>query len=936
MATPSEALSQRAYVEAQKGVVAAVADNLHTRRNLLEASGMVASPPEPDWDALAREAITQRTIAGNALPGEVDRLIPTTERVNAIAQDVATGVGENTGSMGFLQGATLGQAFRGFFDMIREKGFMAAISGVFNLIFGDGTSENGQALKQMIAQNTASDIGAGVTARLQSHQAELGLSDEQVAQIGAQAQNSVRVQAGLKPLDIPGKTASAPAASGGPAAFSASDITLISTTIRSQVMNTLGLKATGDQLSIDPANSAGAANLKKIAQAAGLPGGQFNDTQKKALVDTMTAALSSVATSVPTMHDPKAINAHIKIHLENHADAMGFGTMPPADRDALLQLMSNQMTASYLTSRPVDRKAGMDYEKSMTGPNEALETQLITSRIRSSVISGLGMEEKTPGRFTTAASTASPAEPSPAGPSTTSELSLPGSKIEMLEKLVGKPLTDKQRGTIVTVITGELVQAATHTEEKHSGMDISSGMKKRLQENAGAMGLGDLSKEDQARLFTVMANEATSSYLETADPQEAKIFAATTDGATAKAKNELIAGQVRQGMFDTLAPEVLKGIEDDIIAKVREKRGDLDANPIQITVPADADANTRQTIERAEATLNAKLKQRMDGLLGNDQTLEGRARILSFARHTEQGPNKAQREAMAREVSTAMVDVLTQEGNGGKSPELLAPLMEAAVIARLEEKRWEIKGLNPHSQFELTDEMIDAAGASVNKQIKGMSKEEHEKLVAAQRLLNHASPIPSTPLEFDIASTTEYARSISSISDREPFKQMVRDMARPLAITTLKDYQYAPSMGAGPNDYQRDHIADIVAGAAADVMTNPDIPGYKKDEYVHAEITRRLQAEKENLNKDARYGGYANNPSRINLLEWSYKWEMDEGNIQEIADTTSEEIKKQMGSMEGTHMLADMNMAITPITVEAPTKLPNNNPPMLAQNNRTP
>jgi len=169
MPSPSEQLSQQAFTQAKQGVVKAVSDNLRDSRAMLLAGGFISAPPEPNWDALANEAITNRTIAGVPLRNfppvkgkPLEELIPTPQKVDSIARDVAEGVADNTGSIGMLKGATIGQAFRGFFSMISEVGFGAAISGVFNLIFGDGNSPEAKQLTQFIGRNTADAIGTGV------------------------------------------------------------------------------------------------------------------------------------------------------------------------------------------------------------------------------------------------------------------------------------------------------------------------------------------------------------------------------------------------------------------------------------------------------------------------------------------------------------------------------------------------------------------------------------------------------------------------------------------------------------------------------------------------------------------------------------------------------------------------------------------------------
>lgn len=390
MPIPSEQLSQRAYNEARQGIVQAVADNLRQRRGLLIAGRCITSPPEPDWIALANEAINNRTLAGIPLHElgstpdgrAIESLIPDANRMDAIARDVSEGVRENTGSIGMLQGATIGQAFSGFLAAIQQHGFGTAISGIFNLIFGDGNSESAQLLKQSIAQVTAGDIGNGITSRLQAHQAELGLTDEQVRQIGAQAQNSVRSQAGLPAIPVPGQNM-VPSA---PPVMASNHLTVednntIRGVIRTQVMQTMGLRQQGNIVAVDAANTAGVAKLNLMALAAGVSNGQFDDAQRAAIADVMTDAVHGVATANPPMRDPVQIRSAIRERLAQGANAMGLDRMSEANRNRMLDLMANEMTLAYLQPigqlRPVDRRSEVtQFIQSATAENQQLMSQL--------------------------------------------------------------------------------------------------------------------------------------------------------------------------------------------------------------------------------------------------------------------------------------------------------------------------------------------------------------------------------------------------------------------------------------------------------------------------------------------------------------------------------------------------------------------------------
>lgn len=738
MASPSEVLSQRAYREAKAGIVSKVAESLRARGAELMLGGIISSPPEPNWNALAEEAINNRTLGGtplNDLPKtpdgkSVNDLIPDQRRIDGIAREVAAGVKDNTGSMGFLKGATIGQALSGLWDMIKEKGFMAAIGGVFNMIFGDGKSENAIALQQKIGLKTANAISEGVQQRLTARAGELGLSQEQIQQIGAQTQNSVRTQVGLPPVAIPGESQTPTPIGGDPS-------NAIRTAIRGKVMEGFGLKAQGDQIVVDPANTAGAARLNQMAMAAGV--GQFNNAQRTAIVDTMTDALQQVATANPPMRDPNAIRDSIKAKLTENATAMGLGSMTEANRQAMLQIMSNEMTATYLKARPVDRAAGAAFEAAMQPENQRLQ-------------------------------------------------------------------------------------------------------------------------------------------------------------------NTIIQSSIRPAMFNTLAPQVLNGLEDDIIKKIRDQRKDLDANP-------------------KPEPINSKLKARLDEMLSDDKSPEGRAKLLSFATAMG-GPSQGQREAMSKVVAEAMVGVLTNKDNKGKTPEQLAPLMEAAVKNRLTERRGQIEGLNPGSRFRLTDEIVNAAGASVAKQTREMKPEQFAQVQQAQSMIDPNSVVESNPMTFNVERVKDFAQSMPSVVNSEDIKETIRTQVRAQVVQQINEKrntawmpETAISSGFAPNDYQRDRIADLVAEETANIMSNPSISADNKAERVREAVKARLEAETESLNKSQKDGGYANNP--MNRLTFAlYKWSIDDKTINEIANGASNGVRTQMQS-QGDQM-AMLNALTNNIQVEAP------------------
>lgn len=903
MASPSETFSQEAYVQAKQGVVKAVADNLRNSRALLVTGGYITTPPEPNWDALAQEAINNRSIAGVPLsqfpPDKdgrpLDSVVPTPQRIDLIAREVAEGVRENTGDMEMLKGATIGQAFSGFFAMIQEKGFGAALSAIFNMIFGDGQSEDAKDLQRFIGQETAGAIGNGVTARLRARQGELGLSNEQINQIGQQSQDAVRTRVGLPPL-----APQAPQQPGVAGNLTPAENSAVLNAIEGQVLNSLGLqRQQNGELVSNPANATGTERLNAMAMAAGVPNNQFTGEQKTAIARTMTGALHSVATSNPPVREPAQIRDMIRTQLKDNAAAMGLGNMPEADRNAMLQMMANEMTTSYLKARPIDRAAGEAFEASVAGENANIKRQLMVGRIRPAVVSGLGLAENPPGTLTTL-----PREPNQ-----------PARQIETLEQVAGRPLTNDQRGAIVNTMTDALSHVASNNISNPN--DIRDEFKRRLEAKATEMGFGHLSAEDKNRLFTVMANESTVNYLKTAVSQQAAdAFKAAKQGETDRMTGELSSGRVRQGMFDALAPAALQGVEDNVIAEIRKQRTALDTAPYPEPV-------------------NTQLKNRMDELLRDDRTPEGRAKLLSFA-GAMGGPNQNQREAMARHTAEAMTDELMKPENRGKSKEELAPLLEAAVKARLTAKRDEIQATNP--RFRMTDEIINSAGAATATATRNMKPEEHAQIVQAQGLINHNAPQSTAPLVFNIPRASAAAQTMPAVVDPETIRRDIRSQVRTTIVTTIDQkirdgaaehertrWAYEPRgtvenairYGRAPNNSQRDHIAAAVSEETANIMTDPSIPPEQKAERTRLAVIARLQRDSEFINKEHDKGGLANTKLYMVSLT-DYKWQINDNWINEIANGARDGVNTEMSRPGRADQIRQLAPLLTPIQVDAP------------------
>lgn len=902
----SEELTAQAYTEAQQGVYKAVADNLKAQSGLLQLGGVISTPPEPDWDALAKEAIEQRKLNGIALSSlpkgpdgqSVEDMIPDTQRVNLIAQDVADGVKDNTG---MFAGATIGQVFRGAWDVIKNEGLgglWTVLSGIFNMLLGDGQSEAAQTLKQAIGKHTATDIRDGVTTRLKSHQSELHLSDDQIAQIGVQAQNSVHRQAGIPEVEVPGATASGDLTPGTVAGI-----------IRGQVISNLGLKQEGDKIVVNESNPAAAAEFRNMGLAAGRPDGQFTDDQRKAIVDTLTVSLNGVATANPPIRDAEAIKAQIKSQLTTDdpanglgPTAMGLGDMKPADREVLLEYMSNTLTVNYMKSRHVDKAAGEEFERQIEGTQNDLKAKLTQISIRPGVIAALGLEEKTEGVYTNAG---------PAGGGNTPQIST-------LEQIAGAELTNEQRGVLIDTLTNATTHAATNNITDPT--QIRNHIRDELKKNAQQMGFGDLSVDNQNRLFTVIANQTTLSYVEnTAGKQAADAYAAVSDPETNRLKGELTVAVVRQRMFEALVPKTLDGVENAVIDKVKSFRDSL----------SDPTFLQSENIPPAVAT---RMQRRLDTLL-SDTSLEGRAKILSFAANMGKGPNQAQRDAMAKEVSTAIVDVLSDEGNRNKSKEELAPLIETAVQNRLTEKQDEIHLLNPFARFRLDADMIAAAGVSAKDNFLKLDDNAYAEIAEGQRRMGNAS-VPNTQLKFDVEYAQTYARTMEPISDAAPFNDIVHAeiKAETRKAIDAEAGNWSVSAGYAPNNSQRDRISEVVANAITPIMTNPNIPSYRKHLYVHSAVTEALKAEQDAMNRSFQDGGYANNP--MNRFTFAfYKWSMDDSDIRSTADAAVEAVQKKMGTGQGAQQVVEMNRLLGNMPLEAPRVEPPKTPTTtLAQN----
>ena len=154
--------------------------NLTTSRQALLARLSGNGPiSDEDYSTLATEVVDQGTFLGVAPSqltlqhnGQTTNLAAVLESEAHVSIDdmrsvpalIGGAVQRNTGDVTFLRGATIGQAFRGFFRCIQEEGFFAAIGHLFSLIFGGLFGRGGSndtapnPLLRCIAACTADDI----------------------------------------------------------------------------------------------------------------------------------------------------------------------------------------------------------------------------------------------------------------------------------------------------------------------------------------------------------------------------------------------------------------------------------------------------------------------------------------------------------------------------------------------------------------------------------------------------------------------------------------------------------------------------------------------------------------------------------------------------------------------------------------------------------
>ncbi|MDX1974098.1 MAG: hypothetical protein SFT92_00310 [Rickettsiales bacterium] len=130
---------------------------------------------------------------------DIDGLVPTRAQLNKLADGVSNGVKENVGGIGFLGGATIGNALQGLFKWLMS-GFKGGFSG----------------LKEKIAEYTASNMQTSIQnnlLNLRSTAPEMKgfLSDTTIAAITARAGNETMVQAGFAPNNPAAQESSNPA-----------------------------------------------------------------------------------------------------------------------------------------------------------------------------------------------------------------------------------------------------------------------------------------------------------------------------------------------------------------------------------------------------------------------------------------------------------------------------------------------------------------------------------------------------------------------------------------------------------------------------------------------------------------------------------------------------------------------------------------------------
>jgi hypothetical protein len=160
-------------------------------------------------DLIDKQAFEARTTSGGSIPITLDdldkkigiaqpemkaslgvtsltELVPTREQLSATADAVGEGVKENTGTIGFLGGATFMNALKGFFSWMMS-GFSGGFAG----------------LKQSIAQITAASMRESVsnnlTALRDDPNKKMGklLTDDTIKNIGNEVNNSVLREAGV-------------------------------------------------------------------------------------------------------------------------------------------------------------------------------------------------------------------------------------------------------------------------------------------------------------------------------------------------------------------------------------------------------------------------------------------------------------------------------------------------------------------------------------------------------------------------------------------------------------------------------------------------------------------------------------------------------------------------------------------------------------------
>ena len=160
-------------------------------------------------ELIDKRAFTVRTTKGTDLPITLDdldekiskaqpemkaslgvqnlgELVPTRDQLNATAEAVGEGVRENTGSIGFLGGATIINAIKGFFSWMMS-GFAGGFAGLK------------QSIAQITAESMRESVSNNLTALRDNPDAKMGklLTDDTVKNIGTEVNNSVLREAGV-------------------------------------------------------------------------------------------------------------------------------------------------------------------------------------------------------------------------------------------------------------------------------------------------------------------------------------------------------------------------------------------------------------------------------------------------------------------------------------------------------------------------------------------------------------------------------------------------------------------------------------------------------------------------------------------------------------------------------------------------------------------